>query len=137
MVPLSIQHQGGPGHAFRIGQALAPLAEQGWLIVASGNITHNLRDLLQGSRGGAVDTSYAQRCSDWVDVQLSGGHVEALLHYRKCQPDTERSHPRDEHLLPLFTALGAAEGGACAQAIHRGISDHVIAMDSYAFERVD
>jgi 4,5-DOPA dioxygenase extradiol len=135
VVPLSIQHQGGPRHAFRIGQALAPLAKLGWLIVASGNITHNLRDWQQASRGSAVDTSYAQRFSDWVDAQLSVGHVEALLHYRQRQPDAERAHPRDEHLLPLFTALGAAAEGARARAIHRGISDHVIAMDSYAFKR--
>ena len=135
VVPLSIQHQGGPDHAYRVGQALAPLTERGWLIVASGNITHNLRDWLQASRGGAVDTSYAQRFSDWVDAQLRGGQVEALLHYRQRQPDAERSHPRDEHLLPLFTALGAAREGSCARAIHRGIRDHVIAMDSYAFEK--
>ena len=135
VVPLSIQHHGGPDHAYRVGQALAPLTERGWLIVASGNITHNLRDWQQASRGGAIDTSYAQRFSDWVDLQLSSGHVEALLHYRQCQPDAERSHPRDEHLLPLFTALGAAGERARARAIHRGISNHVIAMDSYAFER--
>ncbi len=135
VVPLSIQHHGGPEHAFRVGQALAPLTEQGWLIVASGNITHNLRDWQQASRGGAVDTSYAQRFSDWVDVQLSSGQVKALLHYRERQPDAERAHPRDEHLLPLFTALGAAGEGARARAIHRGISYHVIAMDSYVFEQ--
>jgi 4,5-DOPA dioxygenase extradiol len=103
--------------------------------VASGNITHNLRDWQQASRGSAVDTSYAQRFSDWVDEQLSGGQVEPLLHYRQRHPDAERSHPRDEHLLPLFTALGAAGERARAGAIHRGIRDHVIAMDSYAFER--
>jgi 4,5-DOPA dioxygenase extradiol len=45
------------------------------------------------------------------------------------------SHPRDEHLLPLFTALGAAGPTARARAIHCSISDHMIAMDSYAFER--
>lgn len=47
----------------------------------------------------------------------------------------ELAQPRDEHLLPLFSALGAAGEGACARAIHRGIRDHVIAMDSCAFER--
>jgi len=135
VVPLSIQHPGGPEHAYRVGQALAPLTEQGWLIVASGNITHNLRDWQQASRGGAVDTSYAQRFSDWVAAQLSSGQVEPLLHYRDRQPDAELAHPRDEHLLPLFTALGAAGEGAGARAIHRGISDHVIAMDSYVFEQ--
>jgi 4,5-DOPA dioxygenase extradiol len=67
--------------------------------------------------------------------QLSAGQVEALLHYRQQHPDALRAHPRDEHLLPLFTALGAAGPTARGRAIHRGISDHMIAMDSYAFER--
>jgi 4,5-DOPA dioxygenase extradiol len=38
-----IQLHDGPEHAYQVGQALAPLVEQGWLIVAFGNITHNLR----------------------------------------------------------------------------------------------
>ncbi len=135
VVPLSIQHHDGPEHAYRVGQALGPLAAQGWLIVASGNITHNLRDWQQARLGGGVDTSYAQRFSDWVAEQLSAGQVEALLHARQQHPDALRAHPRDEHLLPLFTALGAAGPAARARAIHRGISDHVLAMDSYAFER--
>lgn len=133
VVPLSIQHHGGPQHAWRIGQALAPLAEQGWLIVATGNITHNLRDWQQAAMGAAIDCSYAQRFSDWVQEQLISGDTEALLDYRECHPDALRAHPRDEHLLPLFTALGAAGPAARARAIHRGIVDHVLAMDSYAF----
>jgi len=135
VVPLSIQHHAGPEHAYQVGQALAPLAEQGWLIVASGNITHNLRDWQQARRGDGVDTRYAQRFSGWVAEQLSSGQVEALLHYRQQHPDARQAQPRDEHLLPLFTALGAAGPTARARALHRGISDHVIAMDSYALER--
>ncbi len=77
IVPLSIQHHGGPGHAFRVGQALAPLAEQDWLIVATGNITHNLRDWQQAEIGLAVDSSYAQRFSDWIHAQLISGNTAA------------------------------------------------------------
>ena len=44
-----------------------------------------------------------------------------------------RQNPRDEHLLPLFTALGAAGADAQPEAFYRGIYDHVIAMDGYAF----
>jgi 4,5-DOPA dioxygenase extradiol len=135
VVPLSIQHHGGPVHAYRVGQALAPLAEQGWLIVASGNITHNLRDWQMASGGMAIDTSYAQRFSDWIAQQLEAGNTEALLDYRQQHPDAVQAQPRDEHLLPLFTALGAAGPEAHSRTVHRGISDHVIAMDSYAFER--
>ena len=114
IVPLSIQHQCGPQHAYRVGQALAPLAETGWLIVATGNITHNLRDWRQAAMGLTIDSSYAQRFSDWTHGRLIHRDIPALLHYRQGQPDALRAQPRDEHLLPLFTALGAAgaEGGS-------------------------
>jgi len=133
IVPLSIQHHGGPQHALRVGQALAPLAEQDWLIVATGNTTHNLRDWQQAERGASIDNSYAQRFSDWIHGRLIGGDTAALLDYRQRHSDALRAQPRDEHLLPLFTALGAAGAGAQPHAIHRGIGDHVIAMDGYAF----
>ena len=135
VVSLSIQHHGGPVHAYQVGQALAPLAEQGWLIVASGNITHNLHDWQMASGGMAIDPSYARRFSDWIAQQLEAVNTEALLDYRQQHPDAVQAQPRDEHLLPLFTAIGAAVPEARARAIHRGISDYVIAMDSYAFER--
>jgi 4,5-DOPA dioxygenase extradiol len=134
IVPLSIQHHGGPQQAFRVGQALAPLVQQGWLIVATGNITHNLRDWQQAEMGLAINSSYAQRFSDWIHGQLLSGNTAALLDYRQRQSDALRAQPRDEHLLPLFTALGAAGSGAQLRTIHRGITDHVIAMDSYAFD---
>lgn len=133
IVPLSIQHQAGPQHAYRIGQALAPLTQRGWLIVASGNITHNLGDWQRAHCGARIDTAYAQRFADWVHREILRGETAALLDYRQSHGDALRAHPRDEHLLPLFTALGAAGSNYRVQTIHRGISDHVIAMDSYAF----
>lgn len=134
VVPLSIQPHGGPHHAYRVGKALAPLSQQGWLIVASGNITHNLGDWQRARQGATRDLSYAQRFSDWVHACINAGDVDALLAYRDSHRDAVQAHPRDEHLLPLFTALGAAGPNAMAQPIHRGISDHVIAMDSYVFQ---
>ncbi len=133
VVPLSVQHHGGPQHAWRVGQALAPLAQQGLLIVASGNVTHNLRDWQIVSMTGQPTPDYVQQFADWVYAQMVGGHTDALLNYRKTQPAGVRAHPRDEHLLPLFTALGAAGEDALPEAFYRGIYDHVIAMDGYAF----
>ena len=133
VVPLSVQHHGGPQHAYRVGQALAPLAKQGFLIVASGNITHNLRDWQIISMTGQPTPDYVQQFADWVHTQLIGHHTDSLLNYRQTQPAGTRAHPRDEHLLPLFTALGAAGTDATPQAFYRGIYDHVIAMDGYTF----
>jgi 4,5-DOPA dioxygenase extradiol len=135
VVPLSIQHHGGPRHAWKVGSALAPLAAQGLLVVASGNVTHNLRDWQRAVHFGPEAATLAQvrAFADWVEAQMSAGAVEALLDYRQTQPAGVRAHPRDEHLLPLFTALGAAGPGARPRAFFRGISDHVIAMDGYSF----
>jgi 4,5-DOPA dioxygenase extradiol len=133
VIPLSLQHHGGPGHAYRIGQALAPLAEQGFLIVGSGNVTHNLNDWQMIQSRGSLRPDYVERFSDWVHKQMVCGNVEALLNYRSSQPDAIRAHPRDEHFLPLMVALGAAGESTKPYAFFRGISDHVLAMDGYAF----
>ena len=65
--------------------------------MASGNITNNLRDWQQASRGGGVDTTYAQSFPDWVPTQLIHQQVETLLLYRQIQDDALRAHPRDVH----------------------------------------
>jgi len=132
VVPLSMQSHQGPEHAYRVGQALASLATQNILILASGNITHNLRDFMQVSMQGGPAPSYVQNFADWIHTHMVARDVPSLLAYRQ-QIAGQRAHPTDEHLLPLFTALGAAGSGAQPEAFFRGISDHVIAMDGYTF----
>ena len=133
VIPVSMQSHAGPAHAFRVGQALASLAEQQVLIVCSGNLTHNLGDWHHISQQGGATPAYVQGFTDWVALQLNEGHVDRLLNYRQLSPDGVRAHPSEDHLLPLFTALGAAGPKAHAEAFFRGISDHVIAMDGYIF----
>lgn len=133
VVPLSIQHHGGPAHAHRVGQALAPLREEGVLIVASGNITHNLRDWHVARSGASIDIAYVARFADWVNDTLTHKDIDALLDYRSNRDDGRRAHPRDDHFLPLFTAIGAAGSEAQPEAFHRSISERVIAMDGYRF----
>lgn len=134
VVPLSVQHHGGPQHTYRVGQALAPLASEGFLIVASGNVTHNLRDWQMFSQRGLATPDYVHRFADWVHHKMVTRDLDSLLDYRQLQPDAVRAHPRDEHFLPLYTALGAAGADAQPQAFYRGIRDHVISMDGYAFQ---
>jgi 4,5-DOPA dioxygenase extradiol len=132
VVPLSMQSHQGPQHAYRVGQALASLARQNILIMASGNITHNLRDFMMVSRQDGTTLPYVQVFADWIHTHMVERDVAGLLAYRQ-QIAGQRAHPTDEHLLPLFTALGAAGADAQPQAFFRGISDHVIAMDGYTF----
>jgi 4,5-DOPA dioxygenase extradiol len=102
------------------------------LVLASGNITHNLRDLMVLRMQGGATPDYVQTFADWIHTHMAARDVPCLLAYRQ-QAAGQRAHPSDEHLLPLFTALGAAGADAQAEAFFRGISDHVIAMDGYAF----
>lgn len=133
VVPLSVQTHAGPEHAYRIGQALASLPAHNFLIVASGNITHNLRDYMAVRTAGGQTPAYVQDFADWVQQRMAVHDVGALLNYRQASPSGARAHPSEDHLLPLFSALGAAGADAQARAFYRGVSDYVIAMDGYAF----
>jgi 4,5-DOPA dioxygenase extradiol len=132
VVPLSVQSHSGPAHAYRVGQALAELAAQKIMVVGSGNITHNLRDWMAVRSQGGAAPDYVQTFSDWVHTQLVQRDVAGLLAYRQ-QAAGQRAHPTEEHLLPLFTAWGAAGPDAQPEAFFRGCSEHVIAMDGYSF----
>jgi 4,5-DOPA dioxygenase extradiol len=133
VLPLSIQSHLGPQHHYRLGRALAPLTRQGLLVLASGNLTHNLADYRTVSMNGGRTPEYVRAFADWMWNQLQAQDHAALIDYRRQAPGAVRAHPRDEHLLPLYVALGAAGEGAQAQRLHAGIDDFVLAMDAYAF----
>ena len=133
IVPLSMQTHEGPAHAYRVGQALSVLAEKNIWVIASGNITHNLRDWHVAASTHGQTPDYVHRFADWVNAQLMRHDVSGLLNYRQQCPEGRQAHPSEDHLLPLYVALGAAGDGAHAQAFYRGVSDYVISMDGYAF----
>lgn len=126
---LSIQTEAGPRHHLDLGRRLAPLREEGVLVLASGSFTHNLRELMRGG-GAAAEPAWVTRFSDWVDAALVEGRVEDLLAYRRLAPDALRNHPTEEHFLPLFVALGA---GGRAERLHSSTSMGALRMDAYAF----
>lgn len=133
VIPLSIQSHGGPEQAYRLGRALAPLTEKGFLVIASGNLTHNLRDYQMAAMSGGRTPAYVREFSDWIAQRLADNDLPALLDYRRQAPGGVQSHPSDEHLLPLFVALGAGGENAEANRFHAGIDDYVIAMDAFSF----
>ncbi len=132
VIPLSIQSRGGPEQAWRLGRALTGLAH-GLTVIGSGNLTHNLRDWHVVSRSGATTPAYVRNFADWVADRLVAGDTAALLDYRRRAPGGIQAHPSEEHLLPLFVALGAAGADARAERFHAGIDEHVLAMDAWTF----
>lgn len=72
---------------------------------------------------------------EWVEQRLAADDRQALFDYRRRAPFAERAHPTDEHLLPLFFAMGAAgEDGFGARRIDAGIDAGFLAMDLYRFD---
>jgi 4,5-DOPA dioxygenase extradiol len=130
VIPLSIQSRGGPEQAWRLGRALAGL---GLLVIGSGNLTHNLRDWHLVTRSGGAAPAYVRGFADWTAARLTAGDTAALLDYRRRAPGGVQAHPSEEHLLPLFVALGAAGAPARAERFHAGIDEHVLAMDAWTF----
>jgi 4,5-DOPA dioxygenase extradiol len=132
VVQLSLQPELGPRHHYRLGRALARLADEGVLLVGSGHMTHNLRDWMRGAHGPAP-MPYAQEFQSWVHGRIEAGDHDALAEYRSRAPHAVRAHPTDEHFLPLFLALGAAGEGARPVRAYDAIEDGALAMDAYAF----
>lgn len=116
--------------ALRLGQALAPLRDEGVLIVASGSLTHNLYEFRVGH---ADQADYVREFAGWVGAALVRGDRTALLDYRQQAPDAQRAHPTEEHFLPLLVALGASHEQEDLRIIEGGIAHGVLAMDAYAF----
>lgn len=133
VVPLSIQPELGPAHQYAMGRALAPLREQGVLLIGSGSITHNLHDFRAGY-SAQREAPYVRPFTDWIERKLHEGDTAALLDYRRQAPFAQHAHPTDEHLLPMFFALGAAGDSTQAQRIDAGIDLGFLAMDIYRFD---
>jgi len=133
IIAVSIQSHAGTTHALAMGEALEELTHQGFLVIASGNITHNLGDYRMAALQGGQTPAYVQTFADWVEIQMIAKNVQQLLDYRQHSREGVRSHPAEDHLLPLYVAMGAAGKDASAKAFFRGISSYVIAMDGYTF----
>ena len=135
VVQLSIQSQLGPGHHVQLGRALADLRARNILVVASGSFTHNLRMLNWRGRNSdlADDPEWVTGFADWMHAALIEGRSCDLVAYRNLAPFARENHPTDEHLLPLYVAMGAAGPGAKATRLHQSTTFGALRMDAYAF----
>jgi len=109
VVQLSIDGRSPPFTHLEIGRALAPLRDNGVLILASGNIVHNLRHALSNTGSGDTATP------DWAtrfdtDVASAISKRDAAFLARALDSTTgQRAHPSPDHYLPLLYAVGASD----------------------------
>jgi 4,5-DOPA dioxygenase extradiol len=101
-----------PTALFTLGRQLAPLRDEGVLIIGSGFLTHNLR---------AVDWSpdapipaWAEEFDQWAAAAIASKDVDSLLDYRHRAPAVRQALPTHEHFVPVLVALGAGIDGSSA-----------------------
>lgn len=134
VLQLSLMHQRSPADHIALGRLLAPLRDEGILIIGSGGAVHNLR-ALDWSGGGVPD--WAARFEEWLTLQVESGGIEALSGYRTMTPDAVIAHPREDHIMPLFVALGAAAGKQPAvkgRSLHRSFTFGSLSMTSFEWD---
>lgn len=136
IVQMSLQPQRDPDYHYRLGRALASLSTQNILVIGSGAITHNLRDWMQAMRGDNSALNYVPEFQQWIYSMLIERNLKALLDYRSVSLHGRRAHPSEEHLLPLFVALGVAGIDARITREYDSIANGVLGMDVYRFEPV-
>ncbi|TAN55485.1 MAG: dioxygenase [Rhodospirillales bacterium] len=132
LVPLAVLPRETGDFHFKLGEALRPLREEGVLILASGGITHNLREYFVRSPEAGIEP-WAAAFADWVRDKAMALDDEALKAWETA-PQAIRNHPTPEHFLPFLVALGAATPCVPAKVTHRAYGWGVLALDAYRFD---
>ena len=135
VLPLAFPPDWSPAKLFALGQALAPLADEGVLVLGSGSLTHNLRLVFAAGRP-PLDAPEIPECAAfrrWFAERAAAADWPALFDYRAQAPHAVLMHPTDEHLLPFFVAAGAGGATAAGLAVHQSLTYGCLAMDAYAF----
>lgn len=120
VVQLSLKDGLDPAEHLAAGRTLLPLRREGVLIVGSGMSFHNMRGF-----GDPAFTPVADRFDDWLTAVVESDDSqarEAALADWAAAPEARLSHPREEHLIPLMVAAGAAAG----EPARRVFSDRVM-----------
>ena len=130
VIPVSLPFPASAAQAMALGAALRAAVGDDALVIGSGAITHRLAAFgAYPLDGGPAPEAAIFR--DWMALQLEAGNREALAAYRAQAPHAAWNHPVDDHLLPLFVALGA--GGFPARCLHSSWEWGILAMDVWQF----
>lgn len=119
VISMSVNPHLTPKEQYKIGKSLSQLREKGILIIASGGTVHNLGALRMGNDEGAID-QWALDFDEWLERHISNWDVESLFKYSSSAPASEFAVPPygNEHFIPLFYAMGAADHEKSARLLH-------------------
>jgi len=97
-----------PGHLFEVGRHLAPLREEGVMVMGSGFLTHGLPFIREYMAGKPGAPTWSVEFDAWAAEALERGDLDSLFAFREVAPGMPFAHPTVEHFAPLFVTLGAA-----------------------------
>lgn len=130
IVQLSLKAGYDPAEHLAVGRALAPLRDEGVVILGSGLSYHNLRDF--GPGGAVASRAFEQWLTDALVGTSGDDRSDRLLHW-EAAPSARHSHPAEDHLIPLLVAVGAAESDAGERIYHESTFMGSITSASYRF----
>jgi 4,5-DOPA dioxygenase extradiol len=131
VVQLSLQAHRDARQHHAMGRALAPLRQDGVLVLGSGAVTHNLAEFGR-HRLDAPPIGYARAFDAWLARVLEANDEAGLLDWESA-PHARHNHPSPEHFLPLFVARAAAGADARATRLHASWTHGFLSMAAYAF----
>lgn len=130
VVMMSTDANKTPGELYALGQKLAPLRQEGVLIVASGNVVHNLR-LVDWNNEGGYD--WAVAFDQYIEKALLQQEPEKVIHAADVGAAYKKAVPTREHFDPLLVALGAAGPDYSCEVWNKGCELGSMSMTSYIF----
>jgi len=131
VVQLSLDRAQPPEFHFKLGQALRKLRDEGVLVIGSGNIVHNLRQISFDDHAAPFD--WAVAFDAWVKERIESRDFPALIHHATQSEAGQLSIPTPDHWYPLLYILGAAEAADTLRFDYEGIENASISMRCLTF----
>ncbi len=118
VIAMSVNPKLSTEEQYKIGKSLSSLREKDVLVIGSGGTVHNLRAVKWADH--EID-QWAQEFDDWLAVHLTNWDLESLFKYESVAPNAEYAVPHygNEHFIPIFYAMGAADDAKKASLLHR------------------
>ncbi|HYC36137.1 MAG TPA: class III extradiol ring-cleavage dioxygenase [Usitatibacter sp.] len=129
VVQLSVKAGYDPGEHLAVGRALAPLRDEGVLIVGSGLSWHNLRMM------GPAARAPSEAFDGWLHQAMESepSRRTRLLERWDAAPASRLAHPQEDHFIPLLVAVGAAEAEPATRTYHERDFMGGVTASSYRF----
>ena len=129
VVQLSMDYARGPEDHYTLARQLKALRNRGVLIVASGNVVHNLRQMQRGAAGSQA-YEWALEFDQTIGGYLQQGNLDALQNFQQLGSMAKMAHPTHEHYLPLLYAAGAVEASEPLRFFNTSFQGGSISMRS-------